>query len=108
MTTYQEKLKDPRWQRRRLEIFQRDHWKCIECGNDQLTLHVHHEEYGGDPWEAPDDKLKTLCEFCHLKHEPKIIRIEDFIKSLGCSVKVVPCMQHDNDQEKYIVLVENF
>jgi len=64
---YSEKLKDPRWQKKRLEIFQRDNWKCTECGNDQSTLHIHHEKYSGKPWEIPNKKLKTLCEGCHLK-----------------------------------------
>lgn len=65
---YADKLKDPRWQRRRLEIFQRDEWRCTRCGRDDLTLHVHHVEYVGEPWEAPDSVLRTLCEVCHDAH----------------------------------------
>lgn len=62
---YQEKLKDPRWQRKRLEIFQRDKWKCTECGRDDLELQVHHENYHGEPWKTPNEFLKTLCATCH-------------------------------------------
>lgn len=63
--TYAEKLKDPRWQRKRLEIFDRDGFKCIRCGDGLKTLHVHHLQYYGEPWEAPDAMLSTLCCDCH-------------------------------------------
>lgn len=65
--TYQEKLKDPRWQKKRLNIFERDGWKCRVCGNDKDTLHVHHKIYkkGEEPWDTPDKFLLTLCESCH-------------------------------------------
>jgi len=64
---YSDKLKDPRWQRRRLQIFERDNWKCRVCANEEITLCVHHIEYinGRDPWEYPDSYLITLCEDCH-------------------------------------------
>ncbi|MBT8468320.1 MAG: hypothetical protein KJN97_06185 [Deltaproteobacteria bacterium] len=67
MTTYYEKLKDPRWQRRRLEIMERDGFACFECDDDKSTLHVHHGYYqrGLDPWDYDPDTLWTLCEGCH-------------------------------------------
>lgn len=63
--TYSEKLKDPRWQKRRLEIMQRDEFRCRICRDEKNTLNVHHCNYYGDPWEAPDEDLVTLCESCH-------------------------------------------
>lgn len=63
--TYSEKLKDPRWQRKRLEIFQRDEWKCLGCGTADTTLHVHHLKYSGEPWDVENEFLETLCEKCH-------------------------------------------
>lgn len=65
--TYSEKLKDPRWQKKRLEILNRDKFKCQSCGNGELTLHVHHTKYirGNDPWDYKDNFLVTLCELCH-------------------------------------------
>lgn len=63
--TYSEKLLDPRWQRRRLEIYGRDNFACTKCGDTQTTLAVHHLYYKGEPWEAPDDALKTVCQDCH-------------------------------------------
>lgn len=63
---YLELLRDPRWQRKRLEIFERDGFICLECGADDKTLHVHHLFYGqGGPWMTPEFALRTLCEECH-------------------------------------------
>lgn len=62
---YIEKLKDPRWQKKRLEIFNRDKWKCTECGRDDLELHIHHKNYHFAPWQAPSEELRTLCVSCH-------------------------------------------
>lgn len=67
MKTYSEKLKDPRWQKKRLEIFERDSWSCRECFEKTETLHVHHGCYikGRDPWDYDNELLVTLCEDCH-------------------------------------------
>lgn len=64
---YRRKLKDPRWQKMRLEIFNRDGFKCQYCGTKKETLHVHHLEYlpDLDPWQYPIESLITLCESCH-------------------------------------------
>jgi hypothetical protein len=64
---YAEKLKDPRWQKKRLEIFERDKWTCQGCLRQDSTLVCHHRYYLADkePWEYPDDALATLCEECH-------------------------------------------
>lgn len=76
--TYLEKLKDPRWQKKRLEIFQRDFFACKMCKSTEHTLHVHHKYYesGKEPWEYRDEALVSLCEHCHeqetlMKDEPK-------------------------------------
>lgn len=57
--------KDTRWQKKRLEIMQRDGWKCVACEEERSTLHVHHKRYAGKPWDVSDDDLQTLCEKCH-------------------------------------------
>lgn len=64
--TYQEKLKDPRWQKMRLMILNRDNWSCQFCGDKETTLHVHHKKYNGEPWKAHNDDLITCCQDCHL------------------------------------------
>lgn len=65
--SYGDLLKDPRWQRKRLEILQRDDFTCKTCYATDKTLHVHHKGYvfGKKPWEYEDDVLVTLCLDCH-------------------------------------------
>lgn len=65
--TYSEKLKDPRWQKKQLEILERDNWMCQDCFNSKKTLHVHHLKYekGKNPWEYDNKDLITICENCH-------------------------------------------
>jgi hypothetical protein len=65
--SYSDLLKDPRWQKKRLEILQRDGWKCQKCGDDEETLHVHHLSYTPNtmPWEYGESNYITLCGMCH-------------------------------------------
>lgn len=64
--TYADKLRDPRWQKKRLEVMQRDGFRCRDCGDTSNTLHVHHCFYEkGGPWDTPSGLLMTLCEPCH-------------------------------------------
>lgn len=70
MAKYSELLKDPRWQRKRLKILERDGFLCQSCLDGESTLHVHHTVYSkGLPWEVPDSCLITLCENCHAQEE---------------------------------------
>ena len=65
--TYIEKLKDPRWQKKRLQIFERDGWACVFCESKNKTLVCHHLYYlpGREPWDYSNEALATLCEECH-------------------------------------------
>src|SRR4051812_2469314 len=65
--SYSEKLLDPRWQRKRLEIFQRDDFTCLSCNSKTQTLHVHHLKYfdGYEPWDYENCYLITYCVVCH-------------------------------------------
>lgn len=65
--TYADLLKSPLWQKKRLQIMERDGWKCTNCLCETEQLHVHHEQYLSSclPWEYPDELLKTLCDTCH-------------------------------------------
>lgn len=65
MSRYGELLKDPRWQRKRLEIMERDNFTCQRCGVMHVTLNVHHMWYSKIPWDVPNSLLITLCEGCH-------------------------------------------
>jgi hypothetical protein len=64
---YVQKLQDPRWQKMRLKVLERDEWTCQKCSETESTLHVHHRYYlkNAAPWEYPLDALQTLCEDCH-------------------------------------------
>ncbi len=65
--SYFEKLKDPRWQKKRLEALQEAGFACQICYDSESTLHVHHKQYfkGRDPWEYELAQLGVLCEDCH-------------------------------------------
>lgn len=79
--TYAEKLKDPRWQKKRLEILDRDEWTCQSCGRKDRTLHIHHHSYiyGKDPWDYFDGNFITLCWSCHESEEMYKQSVNDFI-----------------------------
>lgn len=64
---YIETLRDPRWQKKRLQILKRDKFRCKLCGDDKTHLQVHYKEYKNNlmPWEYCNSDLITLCEHCH-------------------------------------------
>jgi hypothetical protein len=108
--TYWELLKDPRWQRKRLEVMERDGFACVYCDSAEKTLNVHHSYYerGNAPWEYPDSSLHTLCEDCHKIAQESLTQLHREIGhlSLGdidilCGVALGLQLQADPD-----VLVE--
>lgn len=84
-TSYREKLLDPRWQKKRLEILSRDGFTCQICGDTETTLHVHHKFYnnGADPWEYPDGALVTVCADCH---EPEAEATKEVSRTLTTTI----------------------
>lgn len=66
---YADQLKSPLWQKKRLEIFERDKYTCQICLDTQTQLHVHHTSYNKTyqtlAWEYPQYIYKTLCSDCH-------------------------------------------
>lgn len=76
--TYEEQLKHPLWQKKRLEIMNRDMFMCLSCKSTQKTLHVHHKWYknGKMAWEYPDTCYKTLCEDCHRQEESCLLDLK--------------------------------
>jgi len=65
--TYAEMLTNPLWQRKRLEIMQRDNFTCQICLDTEEQLQVHHKSYdkGKKAWEYGNDRLITICASCH-------------------------------------------
>ena len=104
--TYAEKLKDPRWQKKRLKIMERDHFMCVECRDSESTLNVDHKYYRKnlDPWAYPDDALQTLCENCHRAYgELRQTCIEALgnlclfdIELVKCVIPRIPRVQNDD------------
>jgi hypothetical protein len=110
--SYSDKLRDPRWQKKRLEILQRDDFACQFCFETKNTLAVHHLYYWPhyEPWEYENDCYLTLCEDCH-KHEtewlPKACsRLAQGFKRAGftaCGIQLIADsldnlkLQHVND-----------
>ena len=84
MATYAEKLRDPRWQRRRLERLASKAWTCQDCGDQSRELHVHHAFYEPrrDPWDYPDRALLVLCNGCHISRHMHQKNILEFIGQL--------------------------
>src|SRR6185312_12685731 len=100
-STYSRKLSNPLWQRKRLDVFNRDSFACTNCGRSDIELQVHHYDYikGVEPWEYPMDMLTTLCADCHTietkrpKHESYLLnslRMKGFLVSdiLRLSTKI--------------------
>lgn len=89
-TEFQRQLSDPRWQKKRLQILERDEWTCKRCGDTETTLTVHHKSYrmeGGkfvDYWDYHDDDLITFCTNCHEEEE---IYLKRYAKQLPIKYK---------------------
>lgn len=83
--TYAEKLKDPRWQKKRLKILERDEWTCQKCFDTETTLHIHHKYYkkNFEPWDYPSSALITLCSSCHDSEKiERLLYEKDIIEAL--------------------------
>lgn len=95
---YSQLLKVPEWQKKRLEIFNRDGFKCTQCGNDREEIQIHHIEYfeGRMPWDYPGELLTTLCKTCHQKETNDRPKWEKYLlqslKSKGFLAADILCM----------------
>jgi hypothetical protein len=78
---YSDQLKNPQWQKRRLERLQDANWTCAMCGNKEKQLHVHHKRYvkGRMAWEYADIELSVLCNSCHDKTHAMLDVISDIL-----------------------------
>ncbi len=85
MIDYSTKLKDPRWQKKRLKILSRDEWTCRYCYDTESPLVVHHKLYLPklEPWEYPNDLLITICEDCHrIEREERLFQEQRLLNEL--------------------------
>jgi len=87
--SYEDKLKNPLWQRKRLEKMDQAGWKCEVCCDMNEELHVHHREYLGglEPWSYTLEELECLCSTCHkLRHMPKE-KLKTFAQAAGLNIE---------------------
>lgn len=87
MSDYSSKLRDPRWQRKRLEVLEAVGWACQNCGEESKELQVHHMLYkrGKNPWEYNPCELVVLCENCHLMVEKGTTSVLTLIAQLAAN-----------------------
>ena len=71
MSRHHARLDARRWPKVRREAFERDGWRCTECGKAG-RLEAHHEpplRAGADPYDL--DGIMSLCRRCHIaRHRP--------------------------------------
>lgn len=66
MSHYHFRLHARRWAAARRGVFERDGYRCRECGQaGRLECdHIRPLHRGGDPWVV--ENLQTLCRECHI------------------------------------------
>lgn len=76
---YARKLLDGRWQRKRLEILQRDNFCCTICQRSH-NVQIHHNWYlkNMEPWDYTADQLVSLCN----EHHEEIGELQEGLKRL--------------------------
>lgn len=99
--SYAEKLRDRRWQQKRLEILKRDNFCCQfpHCDSTTSMLDVHHKAYirNSNPWEYPDYCLITLCQ---QHHEYEQNRLEEAHLAIARNPTLVTyCIENGRDLE---------
>jgi hypothetical protein len=83
---YGELLRDPRWQKKRLKILERDNFTCRDTGATDEELQVHHCWYAkGPPWETPDAVLLTLSKSAHQRRQHAENEIKELMGSI-CAI----------------------
>jgi hypothetical protein len=98
-SSYAQKLRDPRWQKKRLEVMQANEFCCEICGDSKSTLNVHHKQYlkGYEPWDYHIEQLACICEHCHSEHH----NFPDFL-SFACSFLPI---DGKNNRDEVAVLI---
>lgn len=91
---YKDQLKDPRWQRKRLEIMQRDGFRCLVCDSGKLELNVHHLYYLPNTmiWEYDNEGLVTVCKDHHNQLH------KDLPKLAGIIAFKILCKKYDPNE----------
>lgn len=106
-------FKDPRWQKKRLQILERDGFACKNCGDANSTLNVHHTFYWDKedevpPWDYNDVSLMTLCDSCHdLEHKEISIHREQLIRVIS-EAGLGSCLKLDTLIDAFALSLETY
>lgn len=84
---FKDQYKHPKWQKKRLEILERDNYTCLDCGDTEKQLHVHHGYYERDKnlWDYENRTLWCLCEDCHKEWDKTKRKIHKMIAYMNLS-----------------------
>ena len=58
------KLDPQAYEKLRLQVLERDAWRCQNCGSTQ-HLEIHHKEFRSHAGCDSEENLITLCSDCH-------------------------------------------
>lgn len=89
--TYVQKLKDPRWQKKRLEVLSRDNFTCQHCGKSELPICVHHLALVRDSeiWDLSTDYFVSLCENCHLLEQDYVRHFYEQVRDIRLAFRTI-------------------
>ena len=104
---YKEQIKSPKWQKRRLEILEKDNFACQLCGDTETMLNVHHLCYHKDRniWDYEDWELMTLCEDCHKEEHSSmddLISEIESLKSSGLTMREITAILNSIEVDLYL------
>jgi 5-methylcytosine-specific restriction endonuclease McrA len=87
LRTWKVQREDPRWQKKKAEICERDNWTCKMCGDTDSQLSVHHSFYMPRRaiWDYPNKSLHCLCWSCHQKAQSTKEALDELIGCLQLS-----------------------
>lgn len=79
--SYEELLKDIRWQTKRKTILKRAKGQCEDCRIASHSLEVHHCYYRYEryPWQYPNAAFLALCPKCHDKRKKEELAWRGFM-----------------------------
>lgn len=64
--SYEQQLKDPRWQELRRRVVSNAQGVCASCKSTNKQVQVHHNFYDDRmAWEYEERELRCLCADCH-------------------------------------------
>lgn len=93
---YPDKLRDPRWMKRKAEILLKRGQHCQFC-NGQTTFVRHIVRSEEDPWSYPDDHYQVICPPCLKRRQPVI---DALINNLRMAIKDV----HEDRLDDFVAL----